>query len=98
RTSALKVTGTGVMMMVVVMRGARSVWRWGELMAATAPGCRSRQHYLWPAMSTQELREKAHKAVDAVPDDRLQHFVAILEQVKEMLDEAEFDTRVKRII
>lgn len=49
-------------------------------------------------MTTKELREKAHKTVDAVPDDKLQRFVSIIEQVKGMLDEAEFDARVKRII
>lgn len=49
-------------------------------------------------MSTKELREKAHKTVDAVPDDKLQRFVSIIDEVKAMLDEAEFDARVKRII
>jgi hypothetical protein len=49
-------------------------------------------------MSTKELREKAHKAVDAVPDDKLQRFVSIMEEVKDMLKEAEFDTRVKQVI
>jgi hypothetical protein len=49
-------------------------------------------------MSTKELRDKAHKAVDAVPDDKLQRFVSIMEEVKDMLKEAEFDARVKQII
>lgn len=49
-------------------------------------------------MSTKELREKAHKTVDAVPDDKLKRFVSIIDEVKAMLDEAEFDARVKRII
>ena len=54
--------------------------------------------YLWIAMSTQELRERAHKTVDAIPADKLQRFVAIMDEVKDMMKEAEFDARVKRII
>jgi|GEM_PF-1269423 hypothetical protein len=57
-----------------------------------------RPGYLWDIMNTKELREKAHKTVDAVPDDKLQRFVSIIDEVKAMLDEAEFDARVKRII
>ncbi len=49
-------------------------------------------------MSTKELREQAHKAVDAIPDDKLQRFVSIMEEVKDMLKEAEFDQRVKQVI
>lgn len=49
-------------------------------------------------MSTKELREKAHKTVDAIPDDKLQRFVSIMEEVKDIMKEAEFDARVKRII
>ena len=49
-------------------------------------------------MSTKELREKAHKAVDAIPEDKLQRFVSIMEEVKDMMKETEFDARVKRII
>lgn len=49
-------------------------------------------------MSTKELRNKAHKAVDAVPEDKLQRFVSIMEEVKDMLKEAEFDARVKQVI
>lgn len=36
--------------------------------------------------------------MDAIPDDKLQRFVSILEEVKDMLKEAEFDTRVKQVI
>lgn len=49
-------------------------------------------------MSTKELREKAHRTVDAIPDDKLQRFVSIIDEVKEMLSESEFDARVKRIL
>ncbi|MDX9750499.1 MAG: hypothetical protein RBT71_05415 [Flavobacteriales bacterium] len=49
-------------------------------------------------MSTKELREKAHKTLDAVPDNKLQRFVSIIDEVKAMLDEADLDARVKRII
>lgn len=49
-------------------------------------------------MSTKELREKAHKAVDAIPEDKLQRFVSIMEEIKDMMKETEFDARVKRII
>lgn len=49
-------------------------------------------------MSTKELRDKAHKTVDAIPEDKLQRFVTIMDEVKEMLSEAEFDARVKRIL
>ena len=49
-------------------------------------------------MSTKELRDKAHKAVDAIPEDKLQRFVSIMEEIKDMMKESEFDARVKRII
>lgn len=49
-------------------------------------------------MSTKELREKAHRTVDAIPDDKLQRFVAIMDEVQDLLNEAEIDARVKRII
>lgn len=49
-------------------------------------------------MSTKELREKAHKTVDAIPDEKLQRFVAIMEEIKDLMKESEFDARVKRII
>lgn len=49
-------------------------------------------------MSTKELREKAHKTVDAIPDDKLQRFVSIMEEVRDMLKDAEFEARVKRIL
>lgn len=35
-------------------------------------------------MSTKELREKAHKVVDEVPDERLLHFIAILTEVRKV--------------
>ncbi|MFZ1691689.1 MAG: hypothetical protein WAT74_00710 [Flavobacteriales bacterium] len=49
-------------------------------------------------MSTKELRDKAHQAVDAIPDDKLERFVAILSEVQQILRDAEFDARVKRIL
>lgn len=49
-------------------------------------------------MSTKELREKAHRTVDSIPDDKLQRFVSIMDEVKDMLKEAEFEARVKRIL
>lgn len=49
-------------------------------------------------MSTKELRDQAHRTVDAIPDDKLQRFVSIMDEVKDMLKEAEFDARVMRII
>lgn len=49
-------------------------------------------------MNPAELREKAHKLVDAVPDDRLEHFVSIIEQIMEIPDGTRFDAHMKRII
>lgn len=49
-------------------------------------------------MSTKELRDKAHRAVDAIPDEKLKQFVEVLDQINALLNEAEFDARVKKII
>lgn len=49
-------------------------------------------------MSTSELREKAHKAIDAVPEDQLPRFVAIIDEIKGMMADVEFDSKVKDII
>jgi hypothetical protein len=49
-------------------------------------------------MSRQELLSKIQKTAEAIPEEQLPRFVSIMDQIKEMLDEAEFDARVKRII
>lgn len=54
--------------------------------------------YLCSTMSTQELREKAHKTVDAVPEEQLPRFVAILDEIKAMIADVDFDAKVKGLI
>jgi len=54
--------------------------------------------YLCRIMSTNELREKAHKAVDAVPEEQLPRFVVILDEIKAMMADVDLDAKVKNII
>lgn len=49
-------------------------------------------------MSRQELLDKVRRTAESIPSEQLPRFVSILDQIKDMLDEAEFDVRVKRII
>lgn len=63
--------------------------RWSEAAAST---------YICSVMSRQELLSRVQKTAEAIPEEQLPRFVSIMDQIKEMLDEAEFDARVKRII
>ena len=49
-------------------------------------------------MSRKELLTKVQETAGSIPTEQLLRFVSIMDQIKEMLDEAEFDARVKRII
>lgn len=49
-------------------------------------------------MSTKELREKAHQTVDAVPEQQLPRFVAILDEITAMMADVDFDAKVKSLI
>jgi hypothetical protein len=49
-------------------------------------------------MSTKELREKAQQTLDSIPDEMLPRFIQVMEEVKGIIKEAEFDARVKRLI
>lgn len=49
-------------------------------------------------MSTKELRDQAHQTIDAIPEDKLERFVAILSEVQQILRDTEFDARLKRIL
>ncbi len=49
-------------------------------------------------MSRKELLTKVQETAGSIPTEQLPRFVSIMDQIKEMLDEAEFDARVKRII
>ena len=49
-------------------------------------------------MSTEELREKAHKAIETLPDEQLPRFLAILEEIQAMMAEVDFDAKVKSVI
>ncbi|MEO5584843.1 MAG: hypothetical protein ABIQ75_05260 [Flavobacteriales bacterium] len=49
-------------------------------------------------MSTKELREKAHKAIDTVPEEQLPRFLVILDEIKAMMAEVDLDAKVKDII
>ena len=49
-------------------------------------------------MSTKELREKAHRTVDAIPEHQLERFAAMIEKISTSFNEPEFDTLVNRII
>ncbi|MBX2973117.1 MAG: hypothetical protein KF797_08440 [Flavobacteriales bacterium] len=49
-------------------------------------------------MSTKELREKAHKIVDSISDDKLPHFVSFMEEVRIALNKVDYLERTKQII
>ena len=41
---------------------------------------------------------KLQKTAESIPTEQLPKFISIVDEIKEMLDDAAFDSRVKRII
>lgn len=41
---------------------------------------------------------KLQKTAESIPTEQLPKFISIVDEIKEMLDDAAFDARVKRII
>ena len=50
------------------------------------------------AMSRQEMLAKLQKTAESIPTEQLPKFISIVDEIKEMLDDAAFDSRVKRVI